>query len=90
VKLFENYKITGCNGRVPYVVLASALIESRVQKLLGRKNKREYDSIVCYIYPSVLNKKYSRGKILSQLDATYGIDGTDYQYLCSWTQKMAI
>jgi hypothetical protein len=25
-------------------------------------------------------------KILSQLDATYRIDGTDYQYLCSWTQ----
>jgi hypothetical protein len=25
-------------------------------------------------------------KILSQLDATYSIDGTDYQYLRSWTQ----
>jgi hypothetical protein len=61
-----------------------------VRKILGRKNKREYDNVVCYIYPLALNKKQSRGKILSQLDETYGIDGTEYQYLRSWAQKIVI
>jgi hypothetical protein len=32
------------------VVLAGALIEAHVQKILGQKNKREYGSVVCYIY----------------------------------------
>jgi hypothetical protein len=59
-------------------------------KNIRTKNKREYGSVVCYIYPSALNKIQSRGKKFCQLDATYGIDGTDYQYLRSWTQKMVI
>jgi hypothetical protein len=32
------------------MVLAGALIEVRVQKICGRKNKREYGSVACYIY----------------------------------------
>jgi hypothetical protein len=38
-----------------------------------------------YVIYTILKK--SRWKILSQLDATYGMDETDYQYLHSWTQK---
>jgi hypothetical protein len=40
VKLLENCRITGCNGRVSYVVLADALVESHVQKILWWKIKR--------------------------------------------------
>jgi hypothetical protein len=57
VKLLENCRITDCNGWVPYVVLAGTLIESRVRKILWWKIKRQYDSVVCYIYPLALNKK---------------------------------
>jgi hypothetical protein len=47
------------------VVLAGALTEAHVQKILGQKIVRENDSVVCYIY------YFLKNNINNKADAKY-------------------